>query len=252
MICGGWYNPGGESKLMAPVVRISHDGGHTWEDRGFAIDGVPGVFEDKEFIACDRTGSLFDGRLYMAWTRFYDTDIYCVWSADDGATWTLLTGSGSVTESLETAQFYSLAMHPTDPSILLVGGQDVGTLRRDGSSFFSIVHAGSASHDRKSDTFICLLEALRLWSRRERDVADTGRAAVRALEDQRLLAQVASRSGDRGVRNEAFSRLTAYLMHDLKKTMAHESTSLNRATLLQSSAPLFKCTWAKPPLFLSG
>jgi len=38
---------------------------------------------------------------------------------------------------------------------------------------FSIVHAGSASHDRKSETFIRLLEALRLWSRKEHDVADT-------------------------------------------------------------------------------
>jgi len=66
----------------------STDGGQTWEDRGFAIDGVPGVFEDKEFIACDRTGSPFHGRIYMAWTRFYTTDILCVSSGDEGDTWT--------------------------------------------------------------------------------------------------------------------------------------------------------------------
>jgi glycosyltransferase involved in cell wall biosynthesis len=38
---------------------------------------------------------------------------------------------------------------------------------------FSIVHAGSASRDEKTDTFLCFLEALRLWSRREYGVADT-------------------------------------------------------------------------------
>ncbi|MEZ4387249.1 MAG: exo-alpha-sialidase [Candidatus Krumholzibacteriia bacterium] len=65
----------------------STDGGVTWEDRGFAVDGVPGVFEDKEFIACDRTDSFFRGRIYMAWARFYDADIYCVTTADEGATW---------------------------------------------------------------------------------------------------------------------------------------------------------------------
>ncbi len=65
----------------------STDGGHTWEDRGFAINGVPGVFEDKEFIACDRTNSFFRGSIYMAWTRFYDADIYCVNTRDQGAAW---------------------------------------------------------------------------------------------------------------------------------------------------------------------
>jgi hypothetical protein len=38
---------------------------------------------------------------------------------------------------------------------------------------FSIVHAGSASLDGKTATFLCFLDALRLWSRREHDVADT-------------------------------------------------------------------------------
>ncbi len=66
----------------------SLDGGQTWEDRGFAIDQVPGVFEDKEFIACDRTDSQYHGRIYMVWDRFYETNIYCVASGDEGATWT--------------------------------------------------------------------------------------------------------------------------------------------------------------------
>ena len=66
----------------------STDGGMTWEDRGFAINGVPNVFEDKEFIACDRTDSPHRGRIYMVWDRFYETNIYCVSSSNEGDTWT--------------------------------------------------------------------------------------------------------------------------------------------------------------------
>lgn len=65
----------------------STNGGVTWEERGFAINQVPGVFEDKEFIACDRTGSAYHGRIYMVWDRFYETNIYSVHTADEGATW---------------------------------------------------------------------------------------------------------------------------------------------------------------------
>ncbi len=66
----------------------STDGGQNWEDRGFAVDGVANAFEDKEFIACDRTHSFFRGRIYMVWTRFNETNIQCVSTGDEGATWT--------------------------------------------------------------------------------------------------------------------------------------------------------------------
>jgi hypothetical protein len=66
----------------------STNSGMSWEERGFAINGVPNVFEDKEFIACDRTLSVNRGRLYCVWDRFYETNIYCVSSGNEGATWT--------------------------------------------------------------------------------------------------------------------------------------------------------------------
>jgi hypothetical protein len=45
-----------------------------------------GLFEDKELIACDRTGGMFDGNLYVAWARFGSvTEIMSVTSADGGA-----------------------------------------------------------------------------------------------------------------------------------------------------------------------
>ncbi len=79
---GSTYEPNGM------LMYRSLDGGQTWEDRGFAIDGVTDVFEDKEFIACDRTDSPYSGRIYTVWDRFYETNIYCVSSGDEGETWT--------------------------------------------------------------------------------------------------------------------------------------------------------------------
>jgi len=70
---------GDTSQPNGMLMYRSADGGQTWQDRGFAVDGVPGVFEDKEFIACDRTSSMFHGRIYMAWARFWDADI---WTAE--------------------------------------------------------------------------------------------------------------------------------------------------------------------------
>jgi hypothetical protein len=66
----------------------SLNGGMTWEERGFAINAVPNVFEDKELIACDRSFTPRRGRLYCVWDRFNETNIYCVASGDEGATWT--------------------------------------------------------------------------------------------------------------------------------------------------------------------
>jgi hypothetical protein len=64
----------------------SEDGGVTWGDPVPVIDGVAGVFEDKELIGCDRTGGAFDGNLYVTWARFgQGTDIMCSRSTDGGA-----------------------------------------------------------------------------------------------------------------------------------------------------------------------
>jgi len=63
-------------------VTKSVDGGVTWNIPIAAIDGVPGVFEDKELIACDRSGGPHDGNVYVSWARFYDTQIYNVRSTD--------------------------------------------------------------------------------------------------------------------------------------------------------------------------
>uniref|UniRef100_A0A7C4XEW9 T9SS type A sorting domain-containing protein n=1 Tax=candidate division WOR-3 bacterium TaxID=2052148 RepID=A0A7C4XEW9_UNCW3 len=65
-------------------VLKSTDGGISWGPPVTVINGVPGVFEDKELIACDRSGGPYTNNLYVAWTRFYNTQILISRSTDGG------------------------------------------------------------------------------------------------------------------------------------------------------------------------
>ncbi len=62
----------------------STDGGMSWSDPTTVINGVPGVFEDKELIACDRSDGQYNGHLYVVWTRFWMTHILLSRSTDQG------------------------------------------------------------------------------------------------------------------------------------------------------------------------
>jgi hypothetical protein len=78
----------------------STDGGVNWGPPTVAIDGVPNVFEDKELLACDRAfDSPYRGNLYIAWTRFYRTQIQLIRSTDDNQSWydpVVVSDQGSV------------------------------------------------------------------------------------------------------------------------------------------------------------
>ena len=50
-------------------VQKSTDGGVTWSDSVTVVDNA-GPFEDKELIACDRSGGPCGGNLYVYWARF--------------------------------------------------------------------------------------------------------------------------------------------------------------------------------------
>ncbi|MBU0518536.1 T9SS type A sorting domain-containing protein [bacterium] len=70
-------------------VASSEDGGITWSDWHTAVSNTtPDLFEDKELMACDRSGGLYDGNVYVAWARFGNqTNIMCVRSTDGGVNW---------------------------------------------------------------------------------------------------------------------------------------------------------------------
>ena len=65
-------------------VYKSTDGGATWSEPVTVINGVSGVFEDKELIACDRSVGPYTNNLYVAWARFYNTQILISRSTDGG------------------------------------------------------------------------------------------------------------------------------------------------------------------------
>ncbi len=65
-------------------VLKSSDGGVSWGPPVTVINGVAGVFEDKELIACDRSGGPYTDNLYVAWARFYATQILVSRSIDGG------------------------------------------------------------------------------------------------------------------------------------------------------------------------
>lgn len=72
-------------------VSQSLNGGVTWGPFYPAVNGVAGAFEDKELIACDRSGSQYDGNLYIAWARFTNNQtvsrIDMVRSTNGGVSW---------------------------------------------------------------------------------------------------------------------------------------------------------------------
>lgn len=73
-------------------VYESTNGGVSWSSPREVISLFPSAFEDKEFIACDRTSSSHSGNLYVAWDRFIITDsvttqIVLRRSIDQGLNW---------------------------------------------------------------------------------------------------------------------------------------------------------------------
>jgi hypothetical protein len=85
------YGPGGDiiacgltyddaSNLNGLYITRTSDGGQSWSIPTVAVDeGIPAIFEDKQWMTVDRTGGAHDGRIYIPWTRFSATvDIYMV------------------------------------------------------------------------------------------------------------------------------------------------------------------------------
>ncbi|MBI3871964.1 MAG: hypothetical protein HY304_02675 [candidate division Zixibacteria bacterium] len=71
IICHLDFDPNGNNNLSLAAFLVSHDKGLTWNGPT-TVEPDPGeYFEDKQFITCDRTGGLYEGNIYISWTRFY-------------------------------------------------------------------------------------------------------------------------------------------------------------------------------------
>lgn len=105
------------------IVRTT-DGGVTWED---ITDQSPNgrVHPDIHHFSYDANGNLWvscDGGVWM--------------STDGGDSWI------NRNQGLGTIQFYTLAIHPTDTSVLQGGTQDNGSPRREGSEVWRVILSG--------------------------------------------------------------------------------------------------------------
>ncbi len=100
------------------------DGGATWNDVTIGSNGVQ-VHPDQHAIAFGPDGALWLGNDGGVWK-----------STDGGTHWT------NRNHDLGVTQFYTLALHPTDPNVLLGGNQDNGTLRYSGSSGWPQIVSG--------------------------------------------------------------------------------------------------------------
>jgi len=79
------FDNGGTSAIC---VYKSTDGGATWQEPSIVVANNV-AFEDKELLTCDQTEGIYDGNLYVSWTRFYagPSTIFVSRSVDGGANW---------------------------------------------------------------------------------------------------------------------------------------------------------------------
>jgi uncharacterized protein (TIGR03437 family) len=115
-----YYGTSSNGIATAGTLWRSRDGGQTWTDLSLG-DGV--------------TGGL---HVDTHWIIVSPTNRNTLFTANDGGVWRTdnatanLVGWTSLNQTLNITQFYTIALHPTDPTILLGGTQDNGTDRYNG------------------------------------------------------------------------------------------------------------------------
>ncbi len=99
----------------------SRDGGQTWSDLSAGNGVTGGLHVDTHWIAVSPANRNI------------------LFTANDGGVWRTENATAdvvawmSLNQSLNITQFYTIALHPTDPNLLLGGTQDNGTDRYDGN-----------------------------------------------------------------------------------------------------------------------
>lgn len=120
-------------------VSKSADGGLSWGTPVELAANTLTVFQDKEYIAVDATGSPYDGNVYVSWTRFAGTaSIYFSRSTDAGATFStpmqisaLSSNQGSIPAVGPNGEvyvvWYNYNTGAQRMAVSLDGGQSFGT-----------------------------------------------------------------------------------------------------------------------------
>ena len=119
-IAGGVYPYGAGTQ---GVVKTT-DGGASWADITAGVDGST-LHPDQHYGTFGPDGTL--------------------WVANDGGVWKSIDLGAhwiNCTAGLGIAQFYTVGLHPSDPSAILGGTQDNGTVRSSGSLAWPEVIAG--------------------------------------------------------------------------------------------------------------
>jgi len=120
----------GETRLWRSVTA-----GNVWEVISEPHGDSPGIHSDQHGVV------------------YHPSDPNKVWAINDGGVW--FSADGGTTwhhrnRGLETMQYYSLAQHPTYPSLLLAGAQDNGVQRFEGHPAWNKVRGG--------DGFFCAID----------------------------------------------------------------------------------------------
>jgi len=115
-------------------VLRSSDGGFTWAD---ISGGVVSPHVDHHAMTFDANGKLLDGD---------DGGIYRLDVPIGNPGWSDLNGN------LETIQFYSIGLHPTDPNVAIGGSQDNGTAVFSGALLWVETDGGDGGFSKFSQT----------------------------------------------------------------------------------------------------
>lgn len=94
-VCALDYKPISYNDSSYISFIVSSDKGLTWDGPYTVEDTVGPYFEDKQYIAVDRTNGLYEGNVYIAWARFPNPNkIMFSRSTDAAVTWddTLVIG----------------------------------------------------------------------------------------------------------------------------------------------------------------
>ena len=125
----------GEAKLWR-----STDSGQSWTDVSGPHAAAPGIHSDQHALAIS------------------PSDSTQVWSGNDGGVWYSIDSGVSFfhrNRGLQTMQFYALALHPDDASIMVGGAQDNGSQRYEGHPAADLTTFG--------DGFFCAIDPAEPW-----------------------------------------------------------------------------------------